>query len=217
MTKLILAAILGVSASASFCFCAVGYEVLHVGNAVASATTQAKHDEVQLAKQFSSEMDKLDYTRKSVDDLMVQMTILIHDADDAESQEAAFIASQGERMSATLGHVDDSIQALTTNETALTKQLNATLASVPPAIGQLTTDLATFNDGLQQVQKTFADPAIPATAKNIQSMTASGASIVKDAADETHKLVHPDKKKLGFWGGLNAGVMYVRKFIPPLF
>jgi hypothetical protein len=217
MTKDVRVVTVAALAAAAFFFGALGYEVIHVGNNVAAATAQVKHDEVQLAAQLSSELDKVDYTRKTVDDLLVKTTTLIIDADDTESKEADFLAAEQQRLDTTLGHVDDSIQAFTVNQNDLTAhvggtldQLRITLAAVPPVSDNL-------NLSLKQIQTTLADPSIHETAKNVQSMTASGASILKDGADETHKLVHPDKKKLGFWGVTNAVVEYARKFIPPLF
>jgi hypothetical protein len=52
---------------------------------------------------------------------------------------------------------------------------------------------------------------------NLQGMTESGNKILADGAYETHKLTHPNKKKLGFWGSIWAGAKVAHEFEPPIF
>lgn len=52
-----------------------------------------------------------------------------------------------------------------------------------------------------------------ATTELILSLKATAV----DLQDEVHKLTHPTKKKLGFWGTIYAGAQIVHKLSPPLF
>ncbi len=171
----------------------------------------------------SKEIAALDNTRKSADDLMVQATVLITDADTAATDETAFIKTANTKLSATLDGVNGLITQATTDEHELSLHTvqtldatTATISGVQPVLAhvQIVTDSA--NDDLRIVNQRLADPAISQTLANVNSMTASGASILKDGADEVHTLIHP-AKKVGFWAGLNATVMYIKRFIPPLF
>jgi hypothetical protein len=178
----------------------------------------------------NAEAVNVETTRKSLDDLMVMATTLIIDADTAATNETNFINSTNKQLTATLGHVDDSVQAFTKNQNELTLHTvqsvdavktmldtsAATIAKVQPVLDNLKIVTDSANDDLQIVNKRLADPVIGQTLANVNSMTASGASILKDGADEVHSLVHP-VKKLGFWATTNAVVMYIKRFIPPLF
>jgi hypothetical protein len=171
----------------------------------------------------NGEIAKIDTTRKTVDDLLVQTTVLIVDADDAATKESKTIDDINTKLTATLDHVDEAVQALTKNQNELTLHTvqtldatTATISGVQPVLSNLKIVTDSANDDLQMVSKRLADPAITQTLANVNSMTTSGASILKDGSDEVHKLVNP-AKKVGFWAGLNATVMYIKRFIPPLF
>lgn len=61
------------------------------------------------------------------------------------------------------------------------------------------------------------DKALHQSIDNFQSMTSSGSSILADAAFETHKLAHPDKRKLTFWTATEAAGDFARHFMPSIF
>lgn len=173
---------------------------------------------------INTEIKALDITRKSADDLMVQTTVLITDADNAATEEQASLKAFSEQLTSTLSGVDNAVAALTAESGGISAQTVQTLAAttdaikgIKPTLDQARTDLATANDNLVSIKRLTDDSNIPATISNVQSMTKSGASILQDGADETRKLVHPDKVKLGFWGTANAVVIYLKHFIPPLF
>jgi uncharacterized protein YoxC len=192
-----------------------GIVLLHVNKTLTKLDTTVDN--------FNSEIAKIDTTRKTIDDLLVQTTVLIVDADDAATKESKTIDDINTKLTATLDHVDEAVQALTKNQNELTlhtvQTLDATTAAisgVQPVLDNLKIVTDSANDDLQMVSKRLADPAITQTLANVSSMTTSGASILKDGADEVHSLIHP-AKKVGFWAGLNATVMYIKRFIPPLF
>lgn len=84
------------------------------------------------------------------------------------------------------------------------------LAASRSALDSLSTTTASLNARIN-------DPAIPQTLKHVQSMTASGDKMLADAQEKEHQLLHPDKKRLGFWGVLGAGVMWIHRLMPPIF
>lgn len=54
--------------------------------------------------------------------------------------------------------------------------------------------------------------------EHFRGMSASGDSLLADAAYKGHQLLHPDKVKLTFWTGANATVKWIHaNVIPPLF
>jgi hypothetical protein len=178
----------------------------------------------------NAEVANIETTRKSIDDLLIKTTTLIIDADDAATDEIAFIKVQNTKLSTTLDAVNGLIAQATKDEHELTVHSvqtvdsvktmldtsTATIAGVQPVLSNANITVLTTNDSLKIVNQRLADPAIGQTLANVNSMTTSGASILKDGADEVHQLTHP-VKKVGFWAGLNATVMYIKRFIPPLF
>lgn len=118
----------------------------------------------------------------------------------------------------TLDSLDRVSVALTGAANAASQTLHGaslTLSTMNDSIAA-TQPLIRDSDGLVK-QYSLAAPAVVDTARNVQSMTADGARITKDAADEADKLAHPAKKKLGFWGGFWVGLTYVHKMLPPIF
>lgn len=55
------------------------------------------------------------------------------------------------------------------------------------------------------------------TTAALASATQHADGVLADVHEEADKLVHPAKKKVGFWGALAAGAAYVHKLLPPLF
>jgi hypothetical protein len=70
----------------------------------------------------------------------------------------------------------------------------------------------------QDVDALVLNPAIPKTLVNVQAMTASGAGILDDARIEADRLAKPNKKKLGFWTGVDATMLWIHsRVLPPIF
>ena len=70
------------------------------------------------------------------------------------------------------------------------------------------TDLITLNAAVASTNQTIIDAD-----STVKSLDATA----EDLQYEVHKLVHPTKKKLGFWGTIWAGVQIARKFEPSIF
>lgn len=66
-------------------------------------------------------------------------------------------------------------------------------------------------------QYSLAAPGVIDTSRNVSRMTDSGAKMLADAQEKEHELLHPAKKKLGFWGGVWVGLTYVHRLMPPIF
>lgn len=171
---------------------------------------------------LNAEIKAIDVTRKSLDDLIVQTTVLIIDADNAALEEKKMVDNIGSQLSATLANVNLTVQAATKNQNELTLHsvqvmdaATASLRGIQPVLDQTTIVLKSVDESAKSVNKVVSNPAIPKTLENVQSMTISGSSILKDGADETHKLVHPDKVKLGFWGSVLSVEQIMRNKVLP--
>jgi hypothetical protein len=158
---------------------------------------------------LNTEIDRVDVTRKTVDDMLVKTTTLIIDADDTETKESQYLDSSNKLLTTTLTSVNSVVQNLDKNQNTLTQHgerlidtSTQTVAAVKPVLEQMKTDLATANGTLVESQSVLkqvvvdlksangtlqtantllGDPAIPATLHNVQDVTNIGASILKHA------------------------------------
>lgn len=80
------------------------------------------------------------------------------------------------------------------------------------------------HETLQNANTLVANPAITESLQNLQSSTANLAegtkqatAILTDGREEADKFVHPPKKKLTFWGAIEAAAGIAHKFEPPIF
>lgn len=120
----------------------------------------------------------------------------------------------------TFGHADETIAAIRETANAATGTFQGAtvdLDTLDDAVIDMRPLLITGNDTLKNIDDLVASPAIPQIETHVESMTGDGARITKDAADETDKLAHPNKKKLTFWGSIWLGVQFVHKLEPPIF
>ena len=80
------------------------------------------------------------------------------------------------------------------------------------------------NQNLQALHALLASPDLLQTLHNLDSTSAAVAhsaveadGTLTDVRDEVHKLTHPSKKKIGFWGAILATGQTIQKLSPPLF
>jgi hypothetical protein len=92
-----------------------------------------------------------------------------------------------------------------------------TVANLNPVFLQAGSLLVQGTTTLKTANTLLADPDIFSTLKNAQDITKSGAAIVEDGHVLADKYAHPPKKKLTFWGAIEAGAYEAHKFLPPLF
>lgn len=99
------------------------------------------------------------------------------------------------------------------------KATTTSVAKVGPLLDEAKIAIQKSEVTLDTTNKLIADTNLPKIAAHVESMTDSGAHIASDVKDETHKLVHPDKVKLGFWGTMSGGMMWwhTHNPLPPMF
>lgn len=136
-------------------------------------------------------------------------------------------------------HEDQQLGTLDTQERQVFADLHATMSTADTTLASLTEtaqgvtgSIQTANAtiaGLQPLEKAatqsvlhldavISDPAIPATLENAVKITSDAVRITTDAADEADKLAHPPLKKMGFWGSIDAALLYFHSHIaPPIF
>lgn len=215
--------------SFSFVCVSLGIFILHANKTLAKADATLDNVNTTISS-VNKEVAQAEITRKSLDDLMVQATTLITDADTAASNEITFLASMNTQLTSTIGDVNTFVSQATTDEhdiaTHSVQTIDATttsVAAIKPALDQVKIDLVTSNDDLAAIQKRITDPAITQIVENTKQITASSVdtaasvkSITKDGADEIHSLVHPTKKT-GFKASLGAVITYLAHLAPPFF
>lgn len=92
-----------------------------------------------------------------------------------------------------------------------TKAITQTVSAAQPL-------LANAAKTTQDVDALVLNPAVSKTLGNVQAMTASGAGILDDARIEADKLAKPNKKKLGFWTGVDSTMLWIHsRVLPPIF
>jgi hypothetical protein len=89
---------------------------------------------------------------------------------------------------------------------------------------QEATIYAGANDDVQALHALLASPDLLQTVHNLDTTSAAVADSAKqadgtltDVHDEVHKLTHPTKKKLTFWGAMLGIGQTIQKLSPPLF
>jgi hypothetical protein len=89
---------------------------------------------------------------------------------------------------------------------------------------QEATIYAGANDDVQALHALLASPDLLQTMHNLDTTSAAVADsavqadgTLTDVHDEVHKLVHPTKKKMTFWGAMLATGQTIQKLMPPLF
>jgi len=138
-----------------------------------------------------------------------------------DAQERQVFADLHATMSATDATLA-SLQETAHGATTAIATTNETIAGLQPlekaataSVGTLSAGFAATNSDLDHF---ITAPALKATLVNVQGITSDAHRITKDAADEADKLAHPPVKKLTFWGGVDATVMYFHSHIaPPIF
>lgn len=186
-----------------------------------SFVEQARRDESQMSAGVQLALDEvnkscapgpcgtlagLEKTVTDVGDLTKQTQLAVRHADQVSKMEMAVIPQWNAQVGETLGsinrlvdHVDDSVQ------------------SVAPVV-------ANVDGAVTDARRFINAPELHDTLTNVVRASASAADGIKqadgilaDGKEEADKIVHPPKKKLGFWGSIWMGAQAVHKLSPPLF
>ena len=108
-----------------------------------------------------------------------------------------------------MGAVDGLAAHLNGTADALTGTANGAIAAAKPLLVDADTAIRSANTQIN-------NPYIADFEKHVDGMSASGDSMLADAAWKTHQLLHPDRVKLGFWGTIWAGAQYIKSLEPPI-
>ena|ERR1017187_275326 len=101
---------------------------------------------------------------------------------------------------------------------AATGTLKATTLAIQAGTDGLATEKPSLDALIKAATATVANPDVPILIHHAAGITASGDQIAKDAADKVHQYAHPNKKKVTFWGGADAFMLYLHsRVIPPIF
>jgi uncharacterized phage infection (PIP) family protein YhgE len=124
-----------------------------------------------------------------------------------DAQEASLAADLHTVLTAGAGTANAASTTLSAATLAIQKGTDA-IAAEQPSLDAL----------IKAATTTVANPDVPILIHHAAGITASGDEIAKDAADKLHQYTHPNKKKVTFWGGADAFMMYLHsRVIPPIF
>ena len=116
-----------------------------------------------------------------------------------------------------LGSTADSLSGTATALTGTATAATATLGEGKRTIAAVQPLLEAFTQDGKDLDTRINDPHVTALVAHLVGMSASGDLMLADVQWKTHQLLHPDRVKLGFWGGTWAGIQAVHKLEPPLF
>lgn len=204
-------------AAITFLCIIVGITVLQVRAKFLALETTANTALVDLHQHGNVAIDKLyahaKLEQKNFDYLILNLGLTANVARQASLKELAVLDTVNASLQKTVDNTNKTLvstNAAVTKAGALIVTLNQTAKDVQPALAASTAAMDSLN-------KVVSNPAIPASIAHVDSMTGSGAKVMQDVADKTHKIVHPDKKT-GFWATMDGAVLWVHSHIvPPLF
>ena len=116
-----------------------------------------------------------------------------------------------------LGTTADSLSGTATALTGTATAATATITTAGTTVAAFQPVLAAFTQDGKDLDTRINDPHVTALVAHLVGMSASGDLMLADVQWKTHQLLHPDRVKLGFWGGTWAGIQAVHKLEPPLF
>ena len=161
-----------------------------------------------------------DGTICSLNKMMVDVKKIVIASNQQVNQTGTLIAATAKNLDRVGDSVDRTADALTGTAKAATGTLIQTqtdLATLNTSIADTKPLMSHAGSAIIDLDALLKDKAIHQTLDNTASMTASGALILKNGADETTKLVHPPKVKLTIWGATWAAAVKVHELLPPIF
>jgi hypothetical protein len=111
----------------------------------------------------------------------------------------------------------DSLSGTATALTGTATAATATLGEGKRTIAAAQPLLEAFTQDGKDLDSRINDPHVTALVAHLAGMSSSGDLMLADAQWKTHQLLHPDRIKLGFWGGTWAGIQAIHKLEPPIF
>lgn len=153
---------------------------------------------------------EVDKTLTHASDLIVQTQVAVKHADKVSQTEAAMLPEWNKQITTTLSGINLTVSSFDANQDRLTASLVPVLNDTDATVKHLD-DLVSSKYVLESLSN--IDTSTAAFAESAKQISAT----VTDVRQETDKLTHPTKKKMGFWGGVWAVAQIVHKVSPPLF
>ncbi len=208
-------------ASFTFMCLVVGTTVLKTKAEITSVAYNANRQIDNASFTYNAKLqalsDRADLTWKNLDYLILNAGLTANVAKRASIKELDTLDTLSNGINASVAGFNETLATTNTTIAKFGRDSSATLAVTNTAIAKLPPMLDASTATLESINRQVDNPAIAISVDNVASMTDSGKIIAKNAADETTKLVHPNKKKLGFWGTLDATALYIHNhFLPPL-
>ncbi len=208
-------------ASFTFMCLVVGTTVLKTKAEITSVADNANRQIDNASFTYNAKLqalsDRADLTWKNLDYLILNAGLTANVAKRASIKELDTLDTLNNGINASVAGFNETLATTNTTIAKFGRDSSATLAVTNTAIAKLPPMLDASTATLESINRQVDNPAIAISVDNVASMTDSGKIIAKNAADETTKLVHPNKKKLGFWGTLDATALYIHNhFLPPL-
>jgi type I site-specific restriction endonuclease len=205
-------AILGVLSSIAL----IAFTFLCIEGALA-VRTNSKHTS-QLLMNIDDSVTKLNKTLDSVNgkngtiqeanETIVRAKDLITLTQLTLYKEQASLQKTDAAVDSLLDSVKEVANTTTSQESLIGSQTVVTLKGIQEDTVSANTELQSLDKATVSVNQTVID-----TDNTIKSLDATAT----DLQEEVHKLTHPTKKKLGFWGTIWAGAQVIHKLSPPLF
>ena len=196
MMKAILGTLSGIALIAFSYLCISVSMAIHTNSKHTAALLMNLDDSVTKLNKTLDAVNAPKGTLVQLNDLIKGARATVDHSDRLMSNQQKSLDQWNAQITTTLGNVNDSVVALTTNENKITKQtvetLNAATESVKavkPLVDNLTIEAQDLQTTTTSINAMIPD--IQATAKNVSGMTADGKETTAMAKDWLHGILHP--------------------------
>ena len=196
MMKAILATLSGIALIAFTYLCISVSMAIHTNSKHTAALLMNLDDSVTKLNKTLDAVNAPKGTLVQLNDLIKGARATVDHSDRLMSNQQKSLDQWNAQITTTLGNVNDSVVALTTNDNKITKQtvetLNAATESVKavkPLVDNLTIEAQDLQTTTTSINAMIPD--IQATAKNVSGMTADGKETTAMAKDWLHGILHP--------------------------
>lgn len=215
MVKAILATLSGIALVAFTYLCITVAQAVHTNSAHVARILM---DSDQTISRVNTTLEKINGKNGLLQEsakTVVRARDLITDSQILIFNENKVLADQNKAITSTLNSIDSAVHNAAIDETTLSTSTVQTLATATNTLVDVQADVVSANETVKALTTTTqsANQTVIDADATVQSLHATAV----DLQDEVHKLTHPTKKKLGFWGTVWAGAQIVHKLSPPLF
>jgi len=196
MMKAILATLSGIALIAFTYLCISVSMAIHTNSKHTAALLMNLDDSVTKLNKTLDAVNAPKGTLVQLNDLIKGARATVDHSDRLMSNQQKSLDQWNAQITTTLGNVNDSVVALTTNDNKITKQtvetLNAATESVKavkPLVDNLTIEAKDLQTTTVAINSMIPD--VQATAKNVNGMTTDGKETTAMAKDWLHGILHP--------------------------